>query len=266
MAILAYGHAHEGEKYIYLCALRDYPAPVEGTLRDERRQDQSTNLPIARMRHRRKTVATIPTAYPASLSVDYPERSLDRLSTFFRPFVAIPILIVLGLLSGGTGNSDSGSTGAHWQIAAAGLLFAPVLLMLLFRQKYPRWWFDWNVALTRFSYRVSAYMLLLRDEYPSTDEEQAVHVEIQYPNARELNRWLPLVKWFLAIPHIVVLFFLSIAAAFCVLISWFAILFTGQYPRSLFGFVVGVSRWWLRVSAYAVLLTTDVYPPFTLGE
>ena len=138
--------------------------------------------------------------------------------------------------------------------------------MLLFRQKYPRCWFDWNVALSSFSYRVVTYLALLRDEYPSTDEEQATHLSIPDPDATELNRWLPLVKWFLAIPHYIVLVFLGLAAFVCVVIAWFAILFTGQYPRALFDFVVGVLRWGLRVSAYAIILVTDRYPPFSLNE
>jgi hypothetical protein len=139
--------------------------------------------------------------------------------------------------------------------------------MLVFKRKYPRWWFDWNIALTKFSTRVAACLALLRDEYPSTDEDQAVHIEIRYPDAREdLNQWLPLVKWLLAIPHYIVLFFLGIAAVFAVIIAWFAILFTGRYPKGLFEFVVGVMQWSLRVEAYAILLTTDEYPPFTLGE
>ena len=141
------------------------------------------------------------------------------------------------------------------------------MLMLVFRQKYPRWWFDWNMALTRFGTRVGTYLALLRDEYPSTDEDQAVHIEIPYPDAKkDLNRWLPLVKWLLAIPHYIVLFFLGIAALVVVMIAWFAILFTGRYPKGLFDFVVGVMRWSLRVSAYAFLLTTDKYPPFALSE
>jgi len=203
-------------------------------------------------------------AYPASLSVDYPDRQLDRLSSFFRIIAIIPIAIILGLLSGG---SNSGSEGDKWamQWASGGLIFLPVLLVVLFRQKYPRWWFDWNLALSRFSLRVVAYLGLLRDEYPSTDEQQAVHVEIAYPDAKQgLNRWMPLIKWFLAIPHYVVLAFLAIGTVFSVIIAWFAILFTGRYPRGLFDFVVGVLRWGLRVSAYAFLLTTDRYPPFSL--
>lgn len=146
-------------------------------------------------------------------------------------------------------------------------MILPTLLMILFRQKYPRWSFDWNLALTRFVARVGAYLMLLRDEYPSTDEEQAVHLEIRYPDAKQdLNRWLPLVKWFFAIPHFIVLLFLLIAAMVCVVIAWFAILFSGHYPSSLFDFVVGVFRWSLRVEAYALLLTTDRYPPFALSQ
>jgi len=202
------------------------------------------------------------TTYPLDLSIDYPERPLDRLTTAFRIFTVIPIAIILALVSGNSGTQSR----AGYTLASGGLIVAATVLMLLFRQKYPRWWFDWNVALTNFSYRVSAYLALLRDEYPSTDEEQAVHLTIPYPDARtELNRWLPLVKWFLAIPHYVVLFFLAVAAFVCVVIAWFAILFTGRYPRGLFDFVVGVDRWALRVAGYALLLVTDRYPPFRLS-
>jgi len=203
--------------------------------------------------------------YPMSLSVDYPEK-LNRLTTFFRIFTVIPILIILSLLTGGS-SQGGGDGGWSYQYAAAGVVVLPLVLMLLFRQKYPKWWFDWNVALIKFSTRVEAYISLLRDEYPSTDEDQAVHIEIPYPNAKEdLNRWLPLVKWFLAIPHYIVLFFLGIAAIVSIVIAWFAILFTGRYPKGLFDFVVGVFRWCLRVAVYAFLLTTDRYPPFSLSD
>ena len=206
--------------------------------------------------------------YPAKLGIDYSEQS-DRLTVFFRLFTAIPILIILALLIGSSSNSTTceQNAGANVQlVGTVGFVVLPTILMILFRQKYPKWWFDWNVALTKFATRVSAYILLLRDEYPSTDEEQAVHIDLSYPNVEtELNRWLPLVKWFLAIPHFVVLAFLWIGVVFCTIIAWFAILFTGGYPRGLFDFVVGVMRWSLRVDAYAVLLTTDEYPPFTLG-
>lgn len=199
------------------------------------------------------------TGYPVTLDVAYPDRELNRLTTFFRPFTAIPILIILGLVSGPTIR-----VGTEFAVESGGVICGATALMLLFRQKYPRWWFDWNVALTHFGIRVWAYLALLRDEYPSSDEAQKVYLEIPYPDApRELNRWLPVVKWFLAIPHYVILSFLSVAAVVAVLIAWFAILFTGRYPRPLFGFVVGVYRWWLRVVTYAFLLTTDRYPPFT---
>jgi hypothetical protein len=209
--------------------------------------------------------------FPAALEIDYPDRDLDRLTTFFRLFTFIPIGIVLALLSGpmspGTQANEPAASGdaVILVLGSGGVVFLPTVLMLLFRRKYPRWWFDWNLELTRFTTRCFAYLALLRDEYPSTDEEQAVHVEIQYPDAAgELNRYLPLVKWFLAIPHYVVLFFLGVAAVVCVIVAWLAILLTGRYPRSLFEFVVGVFRWSLRVQAYAFLLTTDRYPPFSL--
>ncbi len=205
------------------------------------------------------------TGYPVQLSIDYPDRNLNRLTTFFRIFLAIPIFIIIGLISSGTyGGAEASES---YQYGAAGLLFLPLILMILFRHKYPKWWFDWNVALTKFGIRVGAYIGLLTDEYPSTDEEQSVHLEIPFPDAKnELSAGLPLVKWLLAVPHYFVLFFLFIAAIVCVVLAWFAILFTGRYPRGLFDFVVGVNRWSLRVEAYAFLLTTDRYPPFSLSS
>jgi Domain of unknown function (DUF4389) len=204
--------------------------------------------------------------YPIRFSVDYPDRDLNRLTTFFRVFTAIPIVIVLGSVNGGTWEW-SYERGTAVAAGAGGLLFFGPLLMILFRQKYPRWWFDWNRELTRFSNRVGIYLALMDDRYPATDEHQAVHLDIDYPDAKhDLNRWLPLVKWFLAIPHYVVLVFLYIAAIVVVVIAWFAILFTGRYPRGLFDFLQGVGRWHNRVAGYAFLLVTDRYPPFTLAE
>jgi hypothetical protein len=204
--------------------------------------------------------------YPMQFSVDYPDRPLDRLTTFFRVFVAIPILIVLGGVSGGTWQWTAHGKSTAVAAGAGGLLFFAPMLMIVFREKYPRWWFDWNKELLRFINRVVVYLALLDDRYPSTDQEQSVHLAFQYPDVtRDLNRWLPLVKWFLAIPHFVVLFFLSIAAVVVAIIAWFAIVFTGQYPRGMFDFVVGVMRWHNRVACYAFLLVTDQYPLFSLA-
>jgi hypothetical protein len=201
--------------------------------------------------------------YALRYQVDYPDRPLNRLTTAFRIFTVIPIAIVLGVVAHATygGWNDTGATYA----AAGGLLFAGPLLMILFRKKYPRWWFDWNRELLRFSNRVALYFALANDEYPSTDEQQYLHLEVDYPNVEtDLSRGMPLIKWFLAIPHYFVLLFLDIAAFFVVIFAWFAILFTGRYPRSFFDFVVGVARWHNRVVAYALILVTDEYPPFSL--
>jgi hypothetical protein len=206
-----------------------------------------------------------PPAYPVNLSVEYPDRPLDRLTTAFRIFVAIPIMIVLGAVSGTTWSFYSSSGAVHVVAGAGGLLFLGPLLMILFRQKYPRWWFDWNLELQRFTNRVLVYVLLMDDRYPSTDQEQGLRLDYVSPDVpRELNRFLPLVKWLLAIPHYIVLAFLWIAVFFVVIVAWFAILFTGRYPRGIFDFVEGVVRWGQRVVAYAFTLVTDRYPPFSL--
>jgi len=206
-----------------------------------------------------------PPAYPVNLSVEYPDRPLDRLSTDFRIFVAIPMMIVLGAVSGTTWSYYSSSGTVHVVAGAGGLLFLGPLLMILFRQKYPRWWFDWNLELQRFTNRVLVYSLLMDDRYPSTDQEQGLRLDYVYPDVpRELNRFLPLVKWLLAIPHFIVLAFLWIAVFFVVIVAWFAILFTGRYPRGMFDFVEGVVRWGQRVVGYAFTLVTDRYPPFSL--
>jgi uncharacterized membrane protein len=200
------------------------------------------------------------TPYPLTFTVDYPDRELNRVTTGFRLILAIPLLLLLALF--GLGRPGFGG---HPLGGVALLLFLPVVALLVLRHKYPRWWFDFNVMLLRLESRITAYIFLLRDEYPSVDDEQAVHVDVLYPDAPgDLNRWLPLVKWFLAIPHFIVLVFLDIAAVVVVIIAWFAILFTGRYPRGMFDFVTGVMRWSLRVTAYAFLLVTDRYPPFSL--
>ena len=205
-------------------------------------------------------------AYPVRFDVEYPDRDLDRLTTALRIIVAIPILIVAGAVGG---HESSYEAGRHtWVVAsgAGGLVVFGPFLMILFRQKYPRWWYDWNLELQRFSNRVGAYLALMDDRYPSTDEQQSVSLDFPYPDVqRDLNRWLPLVKWLLAIPHYILLAFLWLGAIFAVIFAWFAILFTGRYPRGLFDFVVGVFRWTNRVIGYAFILVTDEYPPFRLS-
>ena len=207
-------------------------------------------------------------SYPARLTIDRPER-LDRLTTLLRFIWIIPILVILALVSGDRSTVGTiNETGERVRTGGTSIVFsigAATGLMILFRQRYPRWWFDFQVALARFSLRVGAYAFLLRDEYPSTEDEQAVHLELDYPDAKQLNRWLPLVKWILAIPHYFVLAFLLVGVVVAVVIAWFAILITGRYPQSLFDYVVGVGRWLLRVEAYALYLVTDRYPPFSLS-
>ena len=208
----------------------------------------------------------MPPSYPVSFSVDYPQRELNRVSTFFRIFAVIPIAILAALLPGGelaAGDYGGGAYGGA--IAAGSIIFVPILLMLLIKKKYPRWWYDWNLELLRFGNRIGVYVLLMDDEYPSTDERQAVHLDFPYPDAEQLSRGLPLVKWLLAIPHYIVLLFLYIGVFFVVIFAWFAILFTGRYPKGAFDFVEGVLRWHNRVIGYALTLVTDDYPPFQLS-
>jgi hypothetical protein len=213
------------------------------------------------------TTQSVTSEYPARLQVDYPDQ-LNRVTTLFRVIVSIPIVILITILSAEatqTAYDRSGEAITQTSGGISGGLFLATLLMIVIRRRYPRWWFDFARELTRFGARVGAYVALLTDQYPSTEDEQSVHLEVDYPDVeRDLNRWLPLVKWLLAIPHYLILIVLSVGAVFAVVIAWFAILFTGRYPQVLFDFVVGVGRWWLRVQAYAFLLVTDRYPPFSL--
>ncbi|MFP3953962.1 MAG: DUF4389 domain-containing protein [Candidatus Acetothermia bacterium] len=207
----------------------------------------------------------VDTNKPTQLSVDYPDRKLNRLTSFFRPIMAIPILIILGSLFGAPFFWEQNYW--HWELPALpAFVVGPTALMILFKQKYPRWWFDWNLNMARFSTRVFSYLALLTDVYPSTDDTQAVHLELNYPDpAEELSRWKPLVKWFLAIPHYIVLFFLNIAGTMVIIMAWFSILFTGRYPKKLFNFIVELYHWNIRVIAYAFLFITDKYPGFNFS-
>ena len=200
--------------------------------------------------------------YPATLTIDYPENA-NRITVLFRLFLIIPILIILVLLSYHGAGSKQFPDESYW----VGILVIPTLLMIIFRQKYPKWWFDWNEQLIKFSFRIMSYVLLLQHEYPSTDEDQGIHIKINYPNVKtELNRWMPLVKWLLVFPHLIVLFFLMIGVFTSTILAWVMILISGKYPKKMFNFVVGTLRWILKVQAYALLLITDKYPPFSLSE
>lgn len=209
-------------------------------------------------------MSTPPEPYPVDVTIEYQDRELNRTTTFFRLFTIIPIGIIVTLLCGATASSsDSGAVAG----AAGGIIILPTALMIIFREKYPRWWFDFNKQLTAFLLRVATYFLLIEDRYPSTDEPQGVDLTLEYPNVTaDLNRFMPLIKWLLAVPHYIVLFFLWIGVFFGTIYAWFVILFTGRYPKDLFGFVEGVLRWQTRVGGYTSMLVTDQYPPFRLSR
>ena len=209
---------------------------------------------------------TVRTTHSVEFDVDYPDRPLDRVSSFLRPLFAIPILIILAALGGPALGAGRDGGGLFFIGLASGLVVIPPLLTIVFREKYPRWWFDFNLAFLRFDNRVFSYVLLLRDEYPSTDDQQSVHLDLPYPDVRtDLNRWMPLVKWFLAIPHYITLLVLDIGVILATITAWVAIVVTGRYPRRLFNYTVGVMRWHNRVVGYAFALVTDDYPPFRLS-
>lgn len=186
--------------------------------------------------------------YPVQYDVEYPEGKRNRITTLFRFILIIPALLIAALVT-----------------TAAGALSLATVLTILFRGKYPRAWFDWQVEMSRLSARVAAYSGYLRDEYPATDDQQAVTLDFVYPDAAvDLRRGMPLIKWLLVIPHIVVLAVLVIAQVVVSIIAWLVIIFAGFYPRGMFNFSVGVNRWSERVNAYAFMLITDRYPPFSL--
>ncbi len=178
--------------------------------------------------------------------MEYPEE-LSRWLIFVKWLLAFPHFIILYLLG----------------IASSVVGFI-AFFAILFTKRYPQGLFDFVVNVNRWGANVGAYSGLFRDEYPPFSWEPgqyAVTYEVDYP--QELNRWLPLIKWLLAIPHYIVLLFLFIAVYFVYIIAFFAILFTKRFPRGLFDFIVGVNRWNYRVGAYTALLR-DEYPPFSL--
>ena len=191
-------------------------------------------------------------SYPVRFEVEYPER-LSRLSTAFRIFFFIPVAIFLVLLGG----DEARGAGA----AGGGVVLA-IWAAVLVRQYVPHWMFDFQVALMRFEVRAGGYLALLTDQFPAFEGEYPINFDVRYPD--RLSRWkVAIWKIITSIPHFIILSFLFLAALVVVVIAWFAILFTGRYPRGLHGFVAGVFRWSLRVQAYIFSLT-DEYPPFSL--
>lgn len=209
--------------------------------------------------------STIPNN-PVEFDIDYPDQQRDRTRTFFRAVLVLPMLVVLAALGGPAIGGTNGSGPLFFIGLANGLVVIPPLLTIVLRQKYPRWWFDFNLAFLRFDNRVLGYLLLMSDEYPSTDDEQSIHLDVSYPDVRtDLNRWMPLVKWFLAIPHYLALLVLDFGVVIATIGAWVAIVLTGRHPRRLFNYTVGVMRWHNRVVCYAFALVTDQYPPFRLS-
>jgi hypothetical protein len=191
------------------------------------------------------TMAPAESAHPVTFDIAYPER-LNRWLILVKWLLAIPHLIIANLLDN-----------------VAQLLAFVAFFTILFTGKWPEGMFKFTVGCLRWQYNVYAYVLLLRDEYPpfSFDPGQyAVAFDVAYPE--KLNRWLVFVKWLLIIPNLIVFLLVALAWAITLIVAWFAILFTGRYPRGLFDFAVGVMRWSARLNAY-VYLMTDKYPPFS---
>jgi len=180
----------------------------------------------------------------------------NRVTALFRLILVVPMAIfVASFAPAWSNNTDS------WSV---GLLVFPVALTLVFRQVYPSYLLTFNEALLSLQTRVDAYVLLLTDEYPSIEENDVVSVTFPEVDAKALSRWLPLIKWFIAIP----LYLLGVAyiiyAAFLTLFAWFSILFTGNFPEFCAEGIVGVIAYWNRVVGYALVLVTDEYPTFSL--
>ena len=188
--------------------------------------------------------------------VDVTLTERNRVTALFRIILVVPMAIfVASFAPNWSNNSDS------WTI---GLLILPVALAIVFRQVYPSYLLTFNEALLSLQTRVDAYVLLLTDEYPSIEDNDVVSVTFPEVDAKSLNRWLPLVKWFLAIPLYLVGIAYIIYAAFLTLFAWFSILFTGNYPEFCAEGVVGTIAYWNRVVGYALVLVTDEYPSFSL--
>jgi hypothetical protein len=183
----------------------------------------------------------------------------NRLTALFRLVIAAPMLIFIASFAP---SADLFSSDANYFMV--GFLSLPVALAIVFRQIYPSYLLTFNEALLSLQTRVDAYVLLLTDGFPSIEENDVVSVVFPEVDAKALNRWLPLIKWFIAIPLYLVGIFYAIYAAFLTLFGWISILFTGNYPERCAEGVVGTIAYWNRVIGYALLLVTDEYPTFSL--
>jgi hypothetical protein len=183
----------------------------------------------------------------------------NRLTALFRLVLVVPMVIFIASFAPA---ADLSSGDASYFMV--GFLSLPVFLAIVFRQIYPSYILSFNEALLSLQTRVDAYVLMLTDEFPSIEENDVVSVTFPEVDAKALNRWLPLIKWFIAIPLYLVGIFYAIYAAFLTLIGWISILFTGNYPEKCAEGVVGTIAYWNRVIGYALLLVTDEYPTFSL--
>jgi hypothetical protein len=182
----------------------------------------------------------------------------NRVTAFFRLILAVPALIFVSSFAPSAAFSDEAAG------IFAGLLAVPAGLAIVVRQVYPSYVLVFNEALLSLQTRVDAYLVLLTDEYPSIEENDIVSVTFPEVDAKQLNRWLPLIKWLLALPLYLVGIVYFIYATLLTLLGWFSILFTGRYPEVCAEGVVGTIAYWNRVVGYAFLLVTDEYPTFSL--
>ena len=184
----------------------------------------------------------------------------NRVTALFRIILVVPMAIFLAAFTPSVADLESGDLNSLY----AGFFALPVGLAIIFRQVYPSFLLAFNEALLSLQIRVNAYVFLLTDEYPSIEENDVVSVTFPEVDAKALNRWLPLIKWLLAIPLYVVGIAYIIYGAFLTLFAWFSILFTGNFPEFCAEGIVGVIAYWNRVTGYALLLVTDEYPTFSL--
>ena len=182
----------------------------------------------------------------------------DRKSVLLRIFLVVPMAIFISAFTAWSGSTEASTF-------LSGLLFLPVLLALVFRGIYPSYILDFNRSLLALSTRVTAYILLLNDKYPSIEE--SADVKITFPDdegGAKLNRYMPLVKWLLAVPLYLVGLVYTIYGIAVLIFTWFTILFTGKMPAFSADVLLGVTKYWNRVYGYAFLLVTDEYPSFSL--